>query len=48
MTSGDLNINLSEEYQSSFEMTYDDLAFERFFRFTLRRLGAELGGGGGV
>ena len=40
MTSGDLNIDLSE---SSFEMIFEDLS-KAYFRFVLR-LGTELDGG---
>ena len=46
MTSGDLNIDLTEKNEwRSFGMTFDGLS-NVFHSFLLRRLGAELDGGG--
>ena len=44
--SGDLNIDLSEKLTEAVEMIFDELSND-YFRFVLRRLGAELGEGGG-
>ena len=48
MTSGDLNIDLSEKLtKNSFVMIFDELS-NAFSRYSLRRLGAELDGGGSL
>ena len=45
MTSGDLNVDLSEKLtKNSFEMIFNELS-KAFSRFSLRRLGTELYGG---